>query len=87
MKLAPVLDLSAAKPLWADILAARGQPLELDASEVQRLGGLCLQALLAARKQWREDGVDFSIANASDAFREGARLMAAHDLVQGESTQ
>ena len=80
MRLPQNLDLGAAAPLLATIKEARGHALQLDASEVERLGGLCLQVLLAARAQWRTDGVDFSILNPSAAFAEGARLMAAADL-------
>ena len=86
MQLAPVLDLSAAGPLWFDLCAARGKPIELDASAVERLGGLCLQALLAAEKQWRADGVAFSIVNASQAFAEGVKLMAAQGLAPQEGS-
>jgi chemotaxis protein CheX len=87
MKLASVLDLRAAKPLWADIHAARGQPLEVDASQVERLGGLCLQVLLAAQAQWRVDGLAFSIANPSPAFADGVKLMTALDLAPKEEGQ
>lgn len=80
MQLAPVLDLSAAGPLWFELCAARGKPIEVDAAAVERLGGLCLQALLAAEKQWRADGVPFAIVHASQAFVEGVNLMAAHSL-------
>lgn len=51
-----VLDIRAAGPLQAEILASRGQPLALDASAVERLGGLCLQVLLSARSTWAADG-------------------------------
>jgi chemotaxis protein CheX len=51
-----VLDIRAAAPLQAEILASRGQPLTLDASAVERLGGLCLQVLLSARATWAADG-------------------------------
>lgn len=84
MKLAPVLDLSAATSLSDALKAARGQPLEVDASEVERLGGLCLQVLAAAQAQWRADGAPFSIARPSEAFLQGAQLMAAHDLAPKE---
>jgi chemotaxis protein CheX len=64
----------------------RGQKLTLDGAEVERLGGLCLQVLIAARNQWRVDGVDFQIVNPSPAFRDGARLMAAEDVAsQGDA--
>ena len=48
LALAPILDLKAAGPLRGALLERRGHPLELDAADVQRLGGLCLQVLLAA---------------------------------------
>jgi len=51
-----VLDIRAAAPLKAEILGLRGQPLTLDASAVERLGGLCLQVLLSARSTWAADG-------------------------------
>ena len=80
MQLPAVLDLGAAGPLWAALNARRGQPVELDASGVERLGGLCLQVLLAAQKQWNADGAAFSVVNPSPAFSDGTTLMAAPDL-------
>lgn len=87
MRLPQVLDLGAATPLWSGFCDARGQPLHLDASEVERIGGLCLQVLLAAQAQWRADGVEFSIVNPSAAFADSVRLMAANDLVAQEGVQ
>lgn len=68
ISLPAVLDLRAAEPLKAQILAVRGQPLTLDAASVERLGGLCLQVLLSARQTWAADGQALEIAPASDAF-------------------
>jgi len=85
MKLTPVLNLAAARPLWSDLCAATGRPLTIDASAVERLGGACLQVLLAAREQWRRDGVDFTIDEPSPAFFEGLRLMSARDLAPTEA--
>jgi chemotaxis protein CheX len=42
--------------------------LILDASSVQRLGGQCLQVLLAAAKAWGLDGHSLSFASPSEAF-------------------
>lgn len=81
MRLASNLDLGAARPLWTDLSAARRQPLDLDASDVQRLGGLCLQVLLAARACWSADGVPFRITNPSEPFLDALRLMAAEELL------
>jgi chemotaxis protein CheX len=78
--LAEALDLPAAAPLAADLLARRGQDLSLDASNVRRLGGQCLQVLLAARATWQADGQMFRIITASSDFAEGSALLGAGDL-------
>ena len=77
LSLTEVLDLRAATPLSQALLARRGADLEVDASEVTRLGGLCLQVLLSAVSTWAADGRALRVVNPSDAFREGARLLGA----------
>jgi chemotaxis protein CheX len=78
--LAEALDMRAAAPLLAEIRAARGAALQLDASKVERLGGQCLQVLLAAEKAWSADGHAFQVGNASTAFKDGWALMGAEAL-------
>ena len=58
LTLSPVLDLTAAEPLKAELLAHRGRVLVVDASGVERLGGLCLQVLLSALSLWRQDEIE-----------------------------
>ena len=70
VSLTPVLDLQAAEPLRAELMSLRGRPLEIDASQVNRLGGLCLQVLMSARKIWAEDGVSLTVNQPSMAFSE-----------------
>jgi chemotaxis protein CheX len=70
LSLAPVLDLNAAASLRTALMERRGESLSLDASTVQRLGGLCLQVLLSAARTWGEDGQTFEIAPRSAAFDE-----------------
>jgi chemotaxis protein CheX len=65
-----VLDIQAIEPLRAALLAARGRPLALDGSRVERLGGLCLQLLLSARSTWVEDGLALTLVSPSPAFAE-----------------
>lgn len=72
--LAPILDLKAAAPLRSALLERRGHPLELDAADVQRLGGLCLQILLAAAATWRADGLPMRVGPRSEAFLDALRL-------------
>ena len=70
LSLAPILDLQAAEPLRAELMVLRGRPLSIDASQVSRLGGLCLQVLISARKTWAEDGLPLSVDEPSEAFTE-----------------
>ncbi|HYZ64642.1 MAG TPA: STAS domain-containing protein [Acetobacteraceae bacterium] len=81
LTLPPVLDLAAASPLRATLLASRGQDLELDASAVTRIGGQCVQVLLAAQRTWRADGKRFVLRNQSDPCRETLALMQADKLL------
>lgn len=78
--LSPVLDLNAAAPLREQLLALRGGAVTLDGSAVERLGALCLQVLLAARKTWRDDGAEFRLTGASDALAEQLAAFGASDL-------
>lgn len=80
MQLAEVMDLNEAAPLAARLCALRGRPLNLDASHVQRLGGLCLQVLLSARATWATDNVAIGIMNPSAAFEEAMALFGASSL-------
>ena len=71
------LDLKAAAPLKAAFLERRGAAITIEADQVRRLGGLCLQVLLAARKAWDQYGQSFSIKGPSEAFVETTRLFGA----------
>ncbi len=80
IKLPGILDLNAAAPLRSDLLKMRGGPVEIDASDVQRVGGLCLQVLMAAKKSWAADDKPFAIVAASDHFMESLKLFGLADL-------
>lgn len=85
VRLPAVLDLRAAAALARDLMALRGRPISLDASGVERLGGLGLQVLISARMSWLADQLGFSLVGASDAFHaDCARLGApAFDDLNG----
>ena len=70
VSLPPILDLQAADPLRAEVLALRGRPLDIDASQVVRMGGLCLQVLLSVRATWEADGLSMRVDQPSEAFIE-----------------
>jgi len=83
LHLAPVLDGSAAAPLQTLLLAHRGQDVELDAGAVVRMGGQCLQVLLAATRTWQADGHRMRLGNVSDRCRDALSLSGATRLVGG----
>lgn len=87
LELPEVLDLKAAGPLHAQFTAVRGQPVQVDASRVQRLGGLCLQVLLAAEAAWKQDAQPFVLAQPSPEFDAGWTLFAAPTLERVAQTQ
>lgn len=80
LTLAEVLDLNAAEPLKAELLALRGHELTLDASAVERLGGLCLQILMSARKTWAADGVNLRLGSVSQYWTEQWAAFGAPDF-------
>ncbi len=79
LPLPELLDLNAAAPLRQALLERRGEDLEVDASSVRRLGGLCLQVLLSAGSAWAADKHELIFLSPSPAFVEGLdRLGVAH---------
>jgi len=74
------LDMTAAGPLHKELLSRRGKPVTLDASQVRRVGGQCLQVLLSAQATWAADGADFQIVDPSTEFADGLALMGAAHL-------
>jgi chemotaxis protein CheX len=81
-----VLDLPAAGRLATALLAVRGQDVELDASQVTRLGGQCLQVLLSALETWRADGCALSVVQPTTEFISGLKLLGVDQraLVRGD---
>lgn len=75
IELPAVMDINAAKPLHQSLVAARGKALNMDASGVQRVGGQCLQLLIAAVSAWRDDKKSLTIGSPSTAFEEGLALL------------
>jgi chemotaxis protein CheX len=59
------LDLAAAAPLRDEFLARRGQKIHVDGANVARVGVPCLQVLLAARRIWADDQIEWVSGNFS----------------------
>ena len=68
LSLPAVLDLAQAEVLKAALLPMRGQSVVIDASRVERLGGLCLQVLISAQQTWASDGHALKIDDVSREF-------------------
>lgn len=85
MTLDPVLDLRAAASLKESLLAVRGEDVVLDASEVQRLGGQCLQVLLSAKRTWGVDGRIFTISPQSQSFATSLKLFGAEVMSEQQA--
>ncbi|GAA0640873.1 STAS domain-containing protein [Brevundimonas lenta] len=82
LALASVLDIRAAEPLQTSLMALRGQAVTLDASQVERLGGLCLQVLVSAQRTWAADGQSLTLAPDSAAFSEQWTAFGAAPLAE-----
>jgi len=82
LRLQSNLSLDQAAPLRDALLARRGGPLEIDASEVERLSGPCFQVLAAARQTWAADGHPLAFATPSTAFESGLTLMGGADWIR-----
>ncbi|RIJ13793.1 STAS domain-containing protein [Henriciella mobilis] len=80
-------DLSGVfcEALKADLLARRGQPLELDASNVVRCGGQAVQLLVSAKRSWASDGQPFAIVNPEADFIRIVQLTGLQDELFPES--
>lgn len=68
------LDLSVAAPLTNSFRALRGRPLEVDASQVERVGAICLQVLHSACLTWAQDEAPLSFLAPSAALVEALSL-------------
>jgi chemotaxis protein CheX len=80
------LEMTAAGPLHKELLGRRGRPVTLDASQVRRIGGQCLQVLLSAQATWAADGSSFQIVDPSPEFADGLALMGASHLAPAALT-
>lgn len=75
LKLAAVLDFNEASELRGKLLSMRGAALEIDASQVERVGAQCMQVLMAGAKAWEEDKQSFVFAGSSEAFVKTSQLI------------
>ncbi len=82
LTLPETLDLRAAGPLATELKAALGADVEIDGSQVRKLGGQCLQVLLSAQATWEAAGGTLRFVALSPEFIEGLALMGADSLTE-----
>jgi chemotaxis protein CheX len=83
LTLPSVLDIKAAEPLRVQLLAFRGQDVVLNASNVERLGALCLQILISAQQTWAREGLTVAIDQTSESFANQWNMFGAQATASG----
>ena len=84
--LPPALGPAEAEGFADSLRALRGAPVELAAGETRRLGGQCVQILLAAAAAWAADGQSFRLVEPSAEVSEALRLLGVDErALIGES--
>lgn len=80
------MDSAAAEELAEALEHLRGAPVVLDGAAVDRPGGLYLQLLAIAARQWSADGVEFHLTGASPALSDALVLLDLARLFEGDAT-
>lgn len=65
VSLSPKLDTAAGSTLLAELRAAEGEDIVLDASKVELLGARCLEILMGTAAIWTAAGHAVSVENPS----------------------
>lgn len=81
------LGPTEAAELAEQLRGMRGGPVELEAHDVRRVGGQCVQILLSAAATWRADGAPLRLVEPSPEVAEALRLLGltVEALSAGES--
>lgn len=79
------MDVTAAEELSEALEHLRGTPVQLDGTGVEQAGGLCLQLLAIAARQWREDGLAFELADPSAPLAEAIALLDLGQALTAEA--
>lgn len=78
------LGPKAVSELHAALLARRGHAIEVDASNVDHIGGRCLQLLLSAKLTWASDDQDFRLVSPSQSMMQALELTGLNTTFSGE---
>jgi chemotaxis protein CheX len=67
LKLPQTLDVAAVRAVREDLLTRRGTATTMDASDVERIGALGVELLIAAQRQWQKDDSVLQLVGLSEA--------------------
>jgi chemotaxis protein CheX len=67
LKLPQTLDVAAVRAVREDLLARRGTATTMDASDIERIGALGVELLIAAQRQWQKDDSVLQLVGLSEA--------------------
>jgi chemotaxis protein CheX len=76
--LPPRLDSSGVMSLRDALLARRGQPVCLDAAQVEVIGALAIETIVSAARQWAADNQRLTLASPSPRFCAVCDLLGVH---------
>lgn len=66
LKLPQTLDVAAVRAVREDLLVRRGKAVTIDASDLERIGGLGIELLISAKRQWQNDEQALQLVGLSD---------------------
>lgn len=67
LKLPQTLDVAAVRAVREDLLTRRGTATTMDASDIERIGALGVELLIAAQRQWQKDDSVLQLVGLSEA--------------------
>lgn len=62
------LDINAADELAEALEHLREGPLDIHAGKISQMSALCLQVLVATKRQWEQDEMPFRLIDETGAF-------------------
>lgn len=78
------LDTASVPALVEALRARQGSDLALEASALEHIGALALQALIVAANDWQDGGHRLSFENPSEALRDQLRVLGTSPEVLTE---
>lgn len=70
VNLPKILDLVESSSLLEDFMKVKSSSVSINAENVTRVGAQCMQILISAQKNWKENDLDFILNNPSEEFLE-----------------